>query len=133
MKGLERAAPIAVVALFIVVTIPHVVEDVTFGETARLGLTMIQAGLVVGGLHALLVLAAFDASRRGRLGACAMIVIGLIWTIGIIVIHGPEIVQSGGYGRNDGASLVLLAAMFALAVALTVLGGRILLRPLDKD
>jgi len=130
VKALERAL-IVVAALFIALTIPHVIEDVTFGETARLGLTMLQAGLVVGGLHALLVLAVFDASRRGRLGAWAMIVIGLIWTIGIIVIHGPEI-QTGGFGRG-GASLVLLAAMFVLALALTALGGRILLRLLDKD
>jgi hypothetical protein len=117
-------APIVVAALFVAVSLPHVLEDVAYGETARLGLTLIQAGFVVGVLHALLILAAFDATRAGRLGGWGMIGIGLIWSVGIILIHGPEIVQPGGYLRNGEISMWILCLMFVFAVALVGLGWR---------
>jgi len=96
-----------------------VLEDFTFGEPARLGVSTGAALSVLVAAYALQLSGAWLALAGNRWGGTLVAATGLVWLVGAVVIHGPEIVANGlawRYGATSVGEVILLVAAAALAM-----------------
>ncbi|HEY5094445.1 MAG TPA: hypothetical protein VII69_04915 [Candidatus Eremiobacteraceae bacterium] len=112
-----RAAWIAIA--LIVVSLPHVLEDFTFGEPARVGVSTVAAVSVLLAAYALQLFGALLAFRDDPWGGRLVAALGLVWFVGALAIHGPEILAQGlswrfGTTSVGEAALVVAAAVLAM-------------------
>ncbi|MFQ5846219.1 MAG: hypothetical protein ACE5IQ_00940 [Candidatus Methylomirabilales bacterium] len=101
-------------------TVPHAAEDFLHGEAARLGLnnTAMAVGLAVAYAGQALGLAL--SARQNRVGHLAHLALGLVWCIGAVVIHLPEVLAPGPYREGPASQIFLFGVIIstgALAAA----------------
>lgn len=99
--------------------LPHVLEDFTFGEPARVGVSTGAALSALLVAYALQLAGAWLAVTGNRWGGRLVAATGLVWFAGAVVIHGPEIVANGlswRYGATSVGEVILLVAAAALAM-----------------
>ena len=115
--GGVRAAWISIVLL--VVSIPHAIEDFTFGEPTRVG---VPASVALTALLAAYIAQLFGswlALRGSAWGGRIVALMGAVWVVGAIAIHGPEIRALGvswrfGIPSIGGVALIVVAGALAI-------------------
>jgi len=75
----------------------------------------------LGVVYALQLAGAFLAGRRQAVGLVCLMIAGLIWCMGALWLHGPEIIASGEY-RYGVISKALEIAIIALGAAIALCG-----------
>jgi hypothetical protein len=117
---MTRAAwPILLTLLLVAATIPHAIEDFRFGEFARFGVSTSAATWALVIVYAVQLAGMILAARASTAGYLLLAAAGLVWCVGAIAIHGPEVVASGSY-RNGLESKALIGAIIALGAAAAV-------------
>jgi hypothetical protein len=112
-----RAAWFAIA--FIVVSVPHVVDDFSVGEPTRFGVAVNVAVTVCISAYILQLIGAWLALKGSRWGGGIIAAVGLIWVVGALTIHGPEVWADGLAWRSGPKSIVevtLVVVMGALSV-----------------
>jgi hypothetical protein len=72
--------------------IPHVVEDFSAGLAQRVGLSTAAAAFLLGGWLALQSLGLALIARDRRAGWIVTFGVSLVWTMGAVIDHGPDVV-----------------------------------------
>ena len=118
-----RAVPLTVwlTLLLIAVSAPHAAEDFQYDEFARLGGSGAAAAVALGLIYAAQAAAAFVAGRGKTSGLYLLAVAGLVWSVGALAIHGPEIAAAGVY-RHGAASRALEIGIILLGAAAAITG-----------
>jgi hypothetical protein len=107
--------------------LPHVVEDFQLGIAQRAGLSTGVAAALLGAGFAVQMLGLVLAGRGRPAGLAVTAVAGLVWALGALLDHGPELWARGLDFRSSGVSSIwvlgllasqALAAAFALAALL---------------
>jgi hypothetical protein len=112
-----RAAWITIV--LIVVSLPHVLEDFMFREPARVGVSTGLAWSVLLAAYALQFFAALLCLRGNPWGGRLVAATGLVWFVGALLIHGPEIrtqAFSWRFGTTSVGEVTLLVVAAVLAM-----------------
>lgn len=117
-----RAAWITIV--LIVVSLPHVLEDFTFREPARLGVPAALALSVLLAAYALQVFGARLCFAGNPWGGKLVAATGLIWFAGALLIHGPEI-RSQGFSWRFGTTSIGEVGLLVVAAVLAMWYGAI--------
>jgi len=115
-----RAGLLSLVLL--VATLPHVLEDFEFREPARLGVSVWAAVIVLCAAYAVQIFGAVLCLRGSIWGLRLVIATSLVWAIGALAIHAPEIAAAGVSWRFGFTSIADVVLIVTLAAATTVLG-----------
>ncbi|OLC18088.1 MAG: hypothetical protein AUH29_00195 [Candidatus Rokubacteria bacterium 13_1_40CM_69_27] len=113
---LHRAAPIAVSLAGLPFILPHVVEDFAEGIGPRVGLSTPTVAVLLGAFLALQSLGLVLLGQDRRSGWIITLGVGIIWTAGAVLDHGPEIV-AGNF--RSGAVSVLWVVGLVVSQAMT--------------
>lgn len=115
--------PLAVVftLLLAAISAPHAWEDFSYDEFGRFGIAPVVAATALGAAYALQIGGAFLAGRKSRTGFMLLGAIGLVWFLGALFVHGPEIVSPGAY-RSGFISKALEVGIIVLGAAVAVAG-----------
>jgi len=107
--------------------LPHVVEDFQLGIAQRAGLSTGMGAALLGAGFSVQILGLVLAGRGRRAGLAVTAVAGLVWALGALLDHGPEMWAEGLDFRAGAVSSIwvlgllasqALAASFALAALL---------------
>jgi hypothetical protein len=103
--------------------VPHVVEDFAFGIHTRFGLPLLALASVVALAYASQVLAAALVARRDRRGYALSLVLALVWLVGALVEHLPELLfvwpyRSGWISKGLEVGLIATTAAWAALAAI---------------
>lgn len=77
-------------------TIPHSIEDFTFGIAQRFGLSVLVAAVSLGIAFAVQVWATAALDWRPTLARSLLLLIGLSWVIGALADHVPDLFKRPG-------------------------------------
>jgi hypothetical protein len=102
--------------LLVMVTAPHAAEDFAYGVFVRFGISALAAGLVLAVAYGLQTYGAYLSGRGVRSGSVILGIVGAVWCVGALAIHGREILSTGNYrhGFISKALEVLIVAVGAL-------------------
>jgi hypothetical protein len=101
-------------------TIPHSIEDFTNGIAQRFGLSLLTAAVGLGIALAAQVGATAALDWRPTLARWLLLLIGLVWVIGAIADHVPDLLTaSWRSGAPSKALVVGIILSQALVVALS--------------
>lgn len=105
--------------MLLVVSIPHAMEDFTFGEPARVGVPASVALTALLAAYIAQLFGAWLALRGDAWGGRIVAVMGIVWVVGAILIHGPEIRALGvswrfGIPSIGGVALIVVAGALAI-------------------
>jgi hypothetical protein len=115
-----RAGLLSIVLL--VATLPHVLEDFEFREPARFGVPVWAAVTVLCVAYAVQILGAVLCLQGRIWGVRLVIATALIWAVGAVAIHGPEIAGAGSAWRFGYISIADVVLIVVLALATAALG-----------
>lgn len=123
MRRLSQA--IALTALLVAVTIPHVVEDFRFGEFSHHGIPSSVALVALAIVYALQAIGVALALGGSTAGLRLLVLTGTAWCVGAIGFHGGEILASGPYrfgllSKGLEAAIIVLGAATAIAAAAAI-------------
>lgn len=126
---MRAAIPVALSALLVAATIPHAVEDFTFGEFAHRGIPSPVAFVALVVIYAAQVAGCALALRGKSVGLWSLGLAGACWSAGAVAFHGAEIVASGPYrhglaSKGFEVAIVALGAAVAVAAALALVKRR---------
>ena len=113
----NRAAWLAIVLL--VVSVPHALEDFAFREPARLGVAVGAALSALLVVYAMQLAGAWLAVGANPWGGRLVAAAGLIWFVGALMIHGPEIRAVGStwrFGPTSIGGVMLIVVAGALSM-----------------
>lgn len=105
-----------------VATLPHVLEDFEFREPARLGVSVWLAIAVACVAWTVQIFGAVLCLRGRVWGARLVIATALLWAVGALAIHAPEIAAGGGSWRFGFTSIADVVLIVALAAATAAVG-----------
>ena len=102
--------------------VPHVVEDFAFGIHTRFGVPLLALASVVAVAYAAQVLAAALVARRDRRGYGLSLLLALVWLVGALVEHLPDLLftwpyRSGWISKGLEAGLMAATASWAALAA----------------
>jgi hypothetical protein len=112
-----RAAWIALA--LVVVSVPHAIEDFAFGEPARVGVAPAVALCALLAAYATQLTGAWLALRGNLWGGRLIAATGLVWFIGALLVHGPEVRAQGlhwRFGLTSVGELIMIVILSALAM-----------------
>ena len=106
---------IATSLVLVTLSIAHLLQDFAYGIPARLGISMIEALIVLGGFYAIQVIMILLAAAEQKEGYLGSLVFGIIWLIAAAADLGGILVAwpHGGLLFN---ALVIGVILSALAV-----------------
>lgn len=116
---------IVVTALLIVVTVPHAVEDFQYGDLLRLGINLPLCVCVLVVVYSLQVTGIVLLASGAPRGALLLAVLGGVWCLGAIVIHGHDLLFAGPQYRHGPISKGLELLIIVLGAWCAMLGVRI--------
>jgi drug/metabolite transporter (DMT)-like permease len=119
-SGGVRAALSSIVLL--VVSLPHVIEDFSVAEPARAGVPAFAALTVLLAAYVAQLFGASLAVRGIAWGGRIIAVVGAIWVVGAVLIHGPEIRVDGLHWRSGALSIAGVVLVIAAGVLATWYG-----------
>ena len=122
-SGMRGKTPLVVIltAMLVAVSAPHTAEDFEFGTFARLGIPDAFPGAALGLVLTMQIVGVYLVARESRIGFAILAAAGVVWCVGALVIHGPEIVASGVY-RHGLISKALEVAVILLGAAAAAAG-----------
>lgn len=111
--------------VLIMVTLPHALEDFQYRELARFGIST-ALGVVALALMYGAQLLGISLVVRGRSGgALVLALVGAIWCLGDIVIHGHEMLFAGPEYRHAAISKALELFIMVLGGSIAWIGWRV--------
>jgi hypothetical protein len=122
MSKSRRATMIVLAAMFVIVVVPHAREDFYYGDLQRFGIGLNLALIAFAASMAAVLTGMVLVWRGSTAGATALAIVGAIWAIGAIVVHGHDVLFAGPGYRHGLISRLLEAAIVVLGVLLAFLG-----------
>lgn len=111
-------------------TIPHSIEDFTYGIAQRFGFSVLTAAVGLGIVFATQVWATATLGWRPRLSQWLLLWIGLFWVIGALADHIPDLLnatwRTGPPSKALVVGIILSQALVAVLAGLE-LGRRLLI------
>lgn len=120
----HRNLLIALSLALMLVTFPHALEDFSYRDLARFGVSLQLSISLLAITYALLLLGVALVARGSSRGALLLAAIGAIWCIGATTVHGHDMLFGGPHYRHGAISQVLEALIIALGALLALLGVR---------
>lgn len=108
--------------LSFIFTIPHVLEDFEYGVPESFGVHPSVASFLVGIMLAVQVIGIIGISRETRWGLFITLFIAMVWFLGAILDHLPDIVSSDVY-RHGAISRSLESLIILDFAAIAVMSG----------
>lgn len=102
-------------------TIPHSIEDFTYGIAQRFGLSVLTAGVTLGISLAAQVWATAALGWKPTLARSLLLGIGLFWVIGALADHVPDLLSSTWRSELPSKALVV-GIMLSQALVVTLAG-----------
>ncbi len=90
-------------------TIPHSIEDFTFGIAQRFGFSVLTAAVGLGVAFAVQVWATAALGWRPVLSRWLLLLIGLFWVVGALADHIPDLINAAW--RTGVASKLLVVGI----------------------
>lgn len=114
----NRAGTTAAVvsAIFPLIALPHVFEDLVEGTFEAFGLTPMAAGLLVGGALAVQLVGALGAMRERRAGYLVILIAALVWIV-VAALDHPDAFLPGDFREGFASRAAIWALVGAQAVA----------------
>lgn len=104
------------------VSLPHAIEDFHYGDLLRLGIAL-PAGVTILVIAYSLQLSGIALTvRRRRDGPALLAIMGAVWCIGAIAIHGHDLLYAGPDYRHGFVSKLLEVLIIVLGAACAWLG-----------
>jgi hypothetical protein len=113
---------VALACLLIVVVMPHVREDFAYGDLLAVNAppALAAAGLLIAAvLHAS---GLWGAVRRRPWGALVLAASGALWSLGVIVFHGHDLLFAGPHYRAGFISRFWEVGIIVIGAGLVVTG-----------
>lgn len=117
----RRAAPIAVSLAGLPFILPHVVEDFAEGLAPRVGLSTPVAAFLLGAFLALQSLGLVLLGQDRRAGWIITFWVGVVWTAGAVVDHGPAL--AAGDFRSGAVSVLWVVGLVLSQTVTAALAG----------
>ena len=111
---------VIVSAASLLVTLPHAFEDFVYGVPQGFGLSVMTAGFLVAIGYLIQMIGMLLALKGRQTGLVILLLIGLGWTVGAVLDHLPEILQTGPY-RQGTISKVMELLIIQIGLILVVL------------
>jgi hypothetical protein len=112
----------AVTVVLMVVTLPHALEDFQYGDLMRLGINLSLGICILATAYILQLTGIMLVARGASRGAMLLAMLGAIWCIGAIIIHGHDMLFAGPQYRHGAISKILELLIIVLAASSAVLG-----------
>jgi hypothetical protein len=112
----------ALACLLIIVVVPHVREDFAYGDLLAVNapLALAAAGLLIAAvLHAS---GLWGVVRRRPWGALVLAASGALWSLGVIVFHGHDLLFAGPHYRAGFISRFWEVSIIVVGAGLVVTG-----------
>lgn len=106
-------------------TIPHSIEDFTYGIAQRFGLMVLTAAVSLGVGFAAQVWATAALDWRPAMARWLLLAIGLVWIVGALADHVPDLLNATW--RTGVPSKALVVGIILSQALVMVLAGRELL------
>ncbi len=103
--------------LLIFFTIPHILEDFSYGEPAEAGIPVVVLSLVASLIFFLQALGLYWLGRGQRRGLIAHLVVGLFWPIGSGFAQLPDILSGIPY-RAGFVSVLYVVGIIVVSILL---------------
>ena len=102
-------------------TIPHSIEDFTYGIAQRFGLAVLTAAVGLGVAFAAQVWATAALDWRPAQARSLLVVIGLVWVLGALADHVPDLLNAAW--RTGVPSKTLVVGIILSQALVIVLAG----------
>jgi hypothetical protein len=112
---------VAATIVLMLVLLPHALEDFHYGDLLRLGISLPVGIAIFVGAYALEITGIALTARGYRGGSELLGVMGAVWCIGAIAIHGHDLIFAGAEYRHGLISKLLEVAVIVLGAACAVL------------
>jgi hypothetical protein len=113
---------IALALAFVAAIVPHALEDFYYGALVHLGVsTSVGVAILIVSVALIIAGAALVFSGRPS-GGWLLAVVGAIWSLGAIVIHGHDLLFAGPHYRHGLVSRLLELLIILFGTALAVFG-----------
>jgi hypothetical protein len=113
---------LAVALMF--VSFPHALEDFHYGDLARFGITLPIGIVALSTSYAALVIGMLLVARGSSRGALLLALVGVVWCLGALIVHGHDLLYAGPNYRHGLISRMLELSIIVLGALLAVLGVR---------
>jgi hypothetical protein len=109
-------------------TIPHSIEDFTYGIAQRFGLSVLTAAVGLGIALAAQVWATAALDWRPALARWLLLLLGVVWVIGALADHVPDLLnttwRSGIPSKTLVVGIILSQALVVALCGVELLGSR---------
>jgi len=122
---ISRAWLIALTVALMIVSLPHALEDFHYGDLQRIGIPLPASVLALLLAYALQTTGITLTANGRRAGTWLLALMGAIWSVGAIVIHGHDLLFAGPEYRHGHVSKVLEALVILFGAAVTWVGLRV--------
>ncbi|MBV8339722.1 MAG: hypothetical protein JO343_07230 [Candidatus Eremiobacteraeota bacterium] len=117
-----RVALVMVTCLLIAVSFPHALEDFHYGDLLRLGIPASITYTLLATAYALQLIGIAFTLRGSASGVVLLGVMGAVWCLGALFVHGRDLLFAGAGYRHGMISralesLIIVLGMFAAALA----------------
>lgn len=122
-----RTRLIAATCALMIVSLPHALEDFHYGDLLRLGIGLHAGIALLATAYGLQLVGILLTLRGHRVGLALLGVLGAVWCIGALAVHGHDLLFAGpGYRHGVVSKLleVLIIALGALCAYLSAVGLR---------
>jgi len=114
---MSRTWLIALTVALMIVTVPHVLEDFHYGDLQRIGIPLPASAVLLLIAYALQTAGIVLIARGRRAGAWLLALMGAVWCVGAVVIHGHDLLFAGPEYRHGLISKALEALIIALGAS----------------
>lgn len=104
------------------VTLPHALEDFHYGDLLRLGIALPAGTAILATAYALQLAGIVMTARGSRSGPALLGVMGAVWCVGAIAIHGHDLLFAGPDYRHGFVSKALEVIIIVLGAGCAVIG-----------
>lgn len=104
------------------VSLPHALEDFHYGDLLRLGIALPAGVIILATGYGLQLAGIALTARGGRTGPALLALMGAVWCIGAIAIHGHDMLYAGPDYRHGLVSKLLEVLIIVLGAACAWLG-----------
>jgi hypothetical protein len=115
-------ALVAATIALVLITLPHALEDFHYGDLSRLGIALPAGVAILASAYALQLIGIILTWRGRRSGPALLGVMGAVWCIGAIAIHGHDLLFAGPDYRHGFVSKALEVLIIALGAICALLG-----------
>jgi hypothetical protein len=112
-----------------IVSFPHALEDFRYGDLTRIGIPLpLEIALLIVA-YALQLTGITLTARAVRFGPALLGIMGAVWCVGAIVVHGHDLLFAGPDYRSGLISKLLEALIIILGGAIVIVAAG-MIRPL---